>query len=59
MGTVRPFLGLLVTVVDFGATPEGLPVLEALDMLGRYSCQLPDLPGDLRPWREPDATDEG
>ncbi|UKY47592.1 Tn3 family transposase [Streptomyces inhibens] len=38
-GTVRPFLGLLVTVVDFGATPEGLPVLKALktlpDLMGR------------------------
>jgi TnpA family transposase len=38
-GTVRPFLKLLVTVVDFGATPEGLPVLKALkslpDLMGR------------------------
>ncbi|AQW50738.1 Tn3 family transposase [Streptomyces violaceusniger] len=38
-GTVRPFLKLLVTVVDFGATPEGLPVLAALkslpDLMGR------------------------
>lgn len=38
-GTVRPFLKLLVTVVDFGATPEGLPVLTALkslpDLMGR------------------------
>ncbi|MFB7739490.1 Tn3 family transposase [Streptomyces sp. NPDC056112] len=38
-GTVRPFLKLLVTVVDFGATPEGLPVLNALkslpDLMGR------------------------
>ncbi|WP_435616135.1 Tn3 family transposase [Streptomyces coelicoflavus] len=38
-GTVRPFLGLLVQVVDFGATPEGLPVLRALktlpDLMGR------------------------
>ncbi|MFH8642302.1 Tn3 family transposase [Streptomyces goshikiensis] len=32
-GTVRPFLKLLVTVVDFGATPEGLPVLAALKTL--------------------------
>ncbi|MFC9916043.1 Tn3 family transposase [Streptomyces sp. NPDC127197] len=37
-GTVRPFLKLLVTVVDFGATPEGLPVLKALK-------SLPDLVG--------------
>lgn len=29
-----------------------------INMLGRYSFQLPDLPGDLRPLREPDATDE-
>ncbi|WP_031086334.1 Tn3 family transposase [Streptomyces sp. NRRL S-1831] len=38
-GTVRPFLKLLVTVVDFGATPEGLPVWKALkslpDLMGR------------------------
>ncbi|WP_416969346.1 Tn3 family transposase [Streptomyces sp. 4F14] len=38
-GTVRPFLKLLVTVVDFDATPEGLPVLKALktlpDLMGR------------------------
>jgi hypothetical protein len=38
-GAVRPFLKLLVQVVDFGATPEGLPVLKALrtlsDLMGR------------------------
>lgn len=38
-GTVRPFLKLLVKVVDFGATPEELPVLTALkslpDLMGR------------------------
>ncbi|MFJ2203298.1 Tn3 family transposase [Streptomyces violaceusniger] len=38
-GTVRPFLKLLVKVVDFGAAPEGLPVLAALksvpDLMGR------------------------
>jgi hypothetical protein len=37
--TVRPFLVLLVQVVDFGATPEGMPVLKALkslpDLMGR------------------------
>ncbi|MFD5222662.1 Tn3 family transposase [Streptomyces tendae] len=37
--TVRPFLALLVQVVDFGATPEGLTVLKALkslpDLMGR------------------------
>jgi hypothetical protein len=32
-GTVRPFLKLLVKVVDFGATPEGAPVLAALRSL--------------------------
>jgi hypothetical protein len=31
-GTVRPFLKLLVTVVDFGATPEGLPVLKGVEV---------------------------
>ncbi|MEV6332663.1 Tn3 family transposase [Streptomyces sp. NPDC051909] len=31
--TVRPFLKLLVKVVDFGATPEGLPVVKALKSL--------------------------
>ncbi|CAL2074283.1 protein of unknown function [Streptomyces murinus] len=36
--TVRPFLALLVQVVDFGATPKGLPVLKALE-------SLPDLMG--------------
>nr|WP_026219167.1 Tn3 family transposase [Embleya scabrispora] len=38
-GTVRPFLKLLVRAVDFGATPEGAPVLAALktlpDLMGR------------------------
>ncbi|MFI9824565.1 Tn3 family transposase [Streptomyces sp. NPDC052013] len=38
-GTVRPFIKLLVQVVDFGASPEGLPVLAALkslpDLMGR------------------------
>ncbi|MGW1871487.1 hypothetical protein ACWCPS_38960 [Streptomyces mauvecolor] len=29
-----------------------------INMLGRYSFSLPDLPGDPRPLREPDATDE-
>ncbi|MFF5661665.1 Tn3 family transposase [Streptomyces griseofuscus] len=29
-----------------------------VNMLGRYSFQLPDLPGGLRPRRDPDATDE-
>lgn len=29
-----------------------------INMLGRYSFQLPDLPGGLRPLRDPDAADE-
>ncbi|NUP42672.1 MAG: Tn3 family transposase [Streptomyces sp.] len=37
-GTVRPFLKLLITVVDFDATPEGEPVLSAL-------LSLPELMG--------------
>nr|WP_263303321.1 DUF4158 domain-containing protein [Streptomyces sp. 135] len=37
-GTVRPFLKLLVSVVDFDATPEGEPVLAAL-------LSLPELMG--------------
>ena len=32
-GTVRPFSKPLVKVVDFGATPEGMPVLTALQSL--------------------------
>ncbi len=32
-GAVRPFLKLLVEVVEFGTTPEGLPVLAALKSL--------------------------
>jgi hypothetical protein len=33
-------------------------VRQHVNMLGRYSFQLPDLPGGLRPLRGPDATDE-
>ncbi|GGS39080.1 hypothetical protein Snoj_28630 [Streptomyces nojiriensis] len=29
-----------------------------INMLGRYSFSLPDLPGGLRPLRDPDAVDE-
>ncbi|WUH64782.1 transposase [Streptomyces sp. NBC_00440] len=29
-----------------------------VNMLGRYSFQLPDLPGGLRPLRAPDTTDD-
>jgi len=29
-----------------------------INMLPRYSFQRPDLPRDLRPLRDPDATDE-
>ncbi|WP_432872850.1 Tn3 family transposase [Microbispora rosea] len=30
-----------------------------INVLGRYSFQLPDLPGGLRPLRAPDAMQEG
>ncbi|MCX4750316.1 transposase [Kitasatospora sp. NBC_01287] len=30
-----------------------------INMLGRYSFQLPELPGGLRPLRDPDTVDEG
>jgi hypothetical protein len=33
-------------------------VRHPINMLGRYSFQLPDLPGGLRPLRDPDAADE-
>jgi hypothetical protein len=29
-----------------------------INMLGRHSFQLPELPGGLRPLRDPDATDD-
>lgn len=29
-----------------------------INMLGRYSFQLPELPGALRPLRDPDAADD-
>lgn len=50
-GTVRPFLKLLVKVVDFGATPEGLPVLTALkslpDLMGRKKVGPAEIDTDL------------
>ncbi|MCX4750311.1 Tn3 family transposase [Kitasatospora sp. NBC_01287] len=50
-GTVRPFLKLLVEVVDFGATPEGLPVLKALkslpDLMGRKKVGPTEIDTDL------------
>lgn len=50
-GTVRPFLKLLVKVVDFGATPEGLPVLTALkslpDLMGRKRVGPQEIDTDL------------
>ncbi|GAB2804601.1 Tn3-like element Tn3 family transposase [Streptomyces chlorus] len=50
-GTVRPFLKLLVKVVDFGATPEGLPVLTALkslpDLMGRKKVDPREIDTDL------------
>jgi hypothetical protein len=33
-------------------------VRQHINMLGRYSFQLPDLPGGLRPLRDPGAPDE-
>jgi hypothetical protein len=37
----------------------GLPfVRHRVNMLGRYSFQLPDPPGGMRPLRDPDADDE-
>ncbi|MFD7623526.1 Tn3 family transposase [Streptomyces sp. NPDC059802] len=50
-GTVRPFLKLLVKVVDFGATPEGMPVLTALkslpDLMGRKKVGPQEIDTDL------------
>ncbi|MFF3159499.1 Tn3 family transposase [Streptomyces sp. NPDC057910] len=50
-GTVRPFLKLLVKVVDFGATPEGLPVLQALKslpvLMGRKKVGPAEIDTDL------------
>ncbi|MFE1029715.1 Tn3 family transposase [Streptomyces sp. NPDC058818] len=71
-GTVRPFLKLLIKVVDFGATPEGLPVLTALkslpDLMGRKKVGPKEIDTDLLvgSWRrlvlsaphlEPDTVD--
>jgi hypothetical protein len=51
--TVRPFLKLLVEVVDFGATPEGLPVLKALtslpDLMGPKKVGPAEIDTDLLP----------
>jgi hypothetical protein len=33
-------------------------VRHPINMLGRYSLQLPDLPGGLRPLRDPEAAEE-
>ncbi|MFC8015214.1 hypothetical protein [Streptomyces cinereoruber] len=30
-----------------------------VNMLGRYSFQLPELPGELRPLRDPDQVEHG
>ncbi|MFH9959656.1 Tn3 family transposase [Streptomyces roseolus] len=50
-GTVRPFLKLLAQVVDFGATPEGAPVLTALkslpDPMGRKKVGPAEIDTDL------------
>jgi hypothetical protein len=50
-GTVRPFLKLLLKVVDFGATPEGHPVLAALkslqELTGRKKVGPKEIDTDL------------
>ncbi|MFC4016240.1 Tn3 family transposase [Nonomuraea purpurea] len=45
--TVRPFLERLTTVVDFGATPEGLPVLKALRLLPGLSGRKKVAPSEI------------
>lgn len=45
--TVRPFLKLLVTVVDFDATPEGAPVLAALVSLPELMGRKKVGPGEI------------
>lgn len=49
--TVRPFLKLLVKVVDFGATPEGLPVVKALrslpELMGRKKVGQAEIDTEL------------
>jgi hypothetical protein len=50
-GTVRPFLKLLVKVVDFGATREGAPILAALktlpELMGRKKVGPAEIDTDL------------
>nr|BBG20802.1 transposase [Streptomyces fradiae]BBG20806.1 transposase [Streptomyces fradiae] len=50
-GTVRPFLKLLVSVVDFDATPEGEAVLGALlslpELMGRKKVGPAEIDADL------------
>nr|WP_189135666.1 hypothetical protein [Wenjunlia tyrosinilytica] len=43
---------------EFGVASLSPFVRHHINMLGRYSFQLPDLPGGLRPLRDPGATDE-
>ncbi|WP_207944388.1 hypothetical protein [Actinomadura rubrisoli] len=45
--TVRPFLEQLTTVVHFGATPQGLPVLKALQSLPGLSGRKKVAPGEI------------
>ncbi|WP_328743978.1 transposase [Streptomyces sp. NBC_00285] len=33
-------------------------VRQQINVLGRYSFQIPDLPGGLRPLRDPDASEQ-
>ncbi|WP_369044026.1 Tn3 family transposase [Streptomyces sp. Midd1] len=46
-GTVRPFLKILVEVVDFGATPEGFPVLAALQWLPELMSRKKVVPAEI------------
>ena len=45
-------------ILHSAATSSPTRVGSSLNMLGRYSFQLPDLSGGLRPLRDPDAVDE-
>jgi hypothetical protein len=43
---------------EHGEVPPAGLLAPNLLMPGRYSFSLPDLPGGLRPLRDPDAVDE-
>jgi len=44
LATVRPFLPLMMRTIDFGATPEGAPVLAAMRRLGELLAAKPSKP---------------